>query len=103
MGLFSFLFGKNAGTDLADLIAKGAFLVDVLTPGEFASGHVSGSVNIPLDRVRSEINKFKGKEHIIVFCRSGNRSRMAKGMLDAAGIKNVVNGGSWTRVKKFIG
>lgn len=102
MGIFSFLFGKSSGSDLAELISKGAFLVDVRTPGEFASGHVPGSVNIPLDRVKSELNKFKGKEDIIVFCQSGTRSLMAKGILQSNGIKNVTNGGTWRKVMRHV-
>jgi rhodanese-related sulfurtransferase len=87
---------------LKSLIDEGAFLVDVRSPGEFASGNVKGSVNIPLDTLQNQLSKFKNKKHIIVFCRSGNRSGMAKNILEQNGFKNVVNGGTWDRVNLFV-
>ena len=69
MGLFSNLFGGGDTPDLKNIIDEGAFLVDVRSPGEFAEGHVKGSVNIPLDRVTMELVKFKDKKNIIVFKR----------------------------------
>jgi len=103
MGIFDKLFGGNNNTaDLKSLISEGAFLVDVRTPGEFADGHVKGSVNIPLDNITKEITKFKDKKKIIVFCRSGNRSGMAKSLLEQQGITNVVNGGTWQNVAQFV-
>lgn len=77
---------------IKEQVAKGAFLVDVRTPEEFAMGSVKGAVNIPLDEVESRVNEFKGKPSVIVFCRSGNRSGQAKSILEANGITNVTNG-----------
>jgi len=79
---------------------KNIFFVDVRTPGEFSQGSVTGAVNIPLDQVQARIGEFKGKEEIVVFCRSGNRSSQAKTILEQNGITNVINGGSWEDVKK---
>lgn len=73
-------------------VAKGALMVDVRTPEEFASGSVEGAINIPLNEVESRINEFKGKPAVVVFCRSGNRSGQAKEILENNGIKNVING-----------
>lgn len=78
--------------------AKGTFLVDVRTPAEFAEGSAKGAVNIPLDKVEAELEQFKGKEAIVVFCRSGNRSGQAKYILEQKGIQNVINGGTWQNV-----
>ena len=102
MGLFSNLFGGGATANLQSIIDDGAFLVDVRTPGEFAEGHVKGSVNIPLDIVPTELAKFKNKKNIVVFCRSGNRSGQAKTILEQNGISNVMNGGSWEEVNQFV-
>jgi phage shock protein E len=85
-----------------NLIKKDAFLVDVRTEAEFAEGHVNESTNIPLDQVASHLEKFKGKEQIIVFCRSGNRSGQAKMILEQNGFKNIINGGTWQEVKEAI-
>lgn len=78
MNIFKQLFGNSSAPDLQAIIKEGAFLVDVRTPGEFAGGHVKGSVNIPLDQVSSQLPKFNNKKNIIVFCQSGGRSGQAK-------------------------
>lgn len=101
MGFLQNLFGGGQTADLKTIIGQGAFLVDVREPGEFAGGSVKGAVNIPLGSVASQLEKFKGKENIIVFCRSGNRSGQAKVILEQNGFKNVVNGGTWENVNQF--
>lgn len=102
MNLFKMLFGGSTTANISGLIEEGAFLVDVRTAGEFAGGHVKGSVNIPLDKVSSQLAKFKGKKNIIVFCRSGNRSAQAKLILENNGYSNVTNGGTWTSVAQYV-
>jgi len=102
MNFFQQLFGGGATIDLKGVIAEGAFLVDVRTAGEFADGHVKGSVNIPLDRVQNQLAKFKNKKNIIVFCRSGGRSSQAKSILEQNGFTNVVNGGTWNNVNQYV-
>jgi len=99
MGFFGNIFGQ-AGTDpqLEKLVNSGAFLVDVRSRDEFASGSAKGAVNIPLDTVAQQLSKFKGKENIVVFCRSGNRSGQAQRILEQNGFKNVTNGGTVTDV-----
>ena len=89
--------GKMGATDYSK-----AFLVDVRTPGEFAEGSVPGAVNIPLNEVEARVKEFQGKGQVVVFCRSGSRSGQAKSILDANGVANVVNGGTWQQVKNQI-
>jgi rhodanese-related sulfurtransferase len=99
MGIFGNIFGGSSNNEnLATLVNDGAFLVDVRSPGEFADGNVKGSVNIPLDQVQNQLAKFKDKEYIVVFCRSGNRSGQAKSILEQNGFTNVTNGGTWQDV-----
>lgn len=103
MGIFGNIFGGNRNNDnLGTLVNDGAFLVDVRTPGEFAEGNVKGSVNIPLDQVQNQLAKFKDKENIVVFCRSGNRSGQAKSILEQNGFKNVTNGGTWQDILSLL-
>ncbi len=96
------LFSASEKPDLNALIEVGAFLVDVRSPQEFAQVKVKGSVNIPLDSISRQISKFKDKKHIIVFCRSGNRSSQAKSILQRNGFTNVVNGGTVGNVNQFV-
>ena len=101
-GIFKNIFSNADTTQMKDIISKGAFLVDVRTPAEFAEGHVNGSVNIPLDQIAANLDKFKGKENIVVFCRSGNRSGQAKSILEQNGFANVTNGGTWLDINKIL-
>lgn len=101
-GFIKNLFGQQVSEEkLCELIKNGAFLVDVRTPREYAENSCEGSVNIPLDSIENQINKFKNKSHIIVFCRSGNRSSMAKYKLEKKGFSNVINGGTWNKIKNI--
>ena len=102
LGIFKNLFGQKDNTELKEVLADNAYLVDVRTPSEFASGSVKGAVNIPLDKISGQLSKFKGKKNIVVFCRSGNRSGQAKSILEKNGFDNVVNGGTWQNVNSAI-
>jgi rhodanese-related sulfurtransferase len=102
MNLFNHLFGRKAPVGLQHAIAEGAFLVDVRTAGEFACGHVKGSVNIPLDQLAYRLAEFKNKKNTIVFCQSGGRSRQAKLVLEQNGLTNIIDGGSWNQVNQFV-
>ena len=102
MNLFKSLFAKKETVNIGALIQEGAYLVDVRTASEFSGSAIKGSVNIPLDKIASQIAKFKDKKNIIVFCRSGNRSSQAKSILQRNGITNVINGGSFGNVKQYV-
>lgn len=96
------LFAAKDDSALKEAIAAGAVLIDVRTPGEFASGNLKGSVNIPLDRLNSQVQVLKKDKPVVVFCRSGNRSMAAKAILDKKGFQQVVNGGGIGAMYKLI-
>lgn len=95
------IFAPSGHPELENAISTGAFLVDVRSKSEFSSGSVKGAVNIPLDQLETQLSKFQNKNHIIVFCRSGNRSAQAKNILNKNGIPNVINGGTWQNVNRI--
>lgn len=100
MGIFSNLFGKKP--DFAALIAAGAVIIDVRTAGEYKSGHVKGSKNIPLDTIGKKKDKIRKMEKpIILCCASGMRSGRAAKMLKAEGIE-AYNGGTWFSLRGYI-
>ncbi len=101
-GFFKNLFSQGSSQNLVTFISDGAFLVDVRTPAEFSEGSAQGAVNISLDLLPYQLTKFKDKKHIIIFCRSGNRSGQAKTILEQNGFTNVINGGTWQNVHSQI-
>lgn len=104
MGFFDRILNNSSVSDekLKEIIKDGAYLVDVRSPGEFAGGSAEGAVNIPLDQIANRADELKGKEPIVVFCRSGNRSGQAKSILEQKGFKDVINGGTWEQVNNLI-
>ncbi len=101
MGFFSTLFGKKDNSELINALHSGAYLIDVRSPTEFASGSVKGAVNVPLDTLSRQTEKLKSKKQIVVFCMSGGRSSQAKTILEQGGCPNVINGGSWSNVSNL--
>ena len=90
-------------TDYAQLMKEGAIILDVRTSGEFAGGHINGSVNIPVDRLSQNLGKLKDKKKpVITCCASGMRSATAKSILQSNGFVNVYNGGAWHRLNMKI-
>jgi rhodanese-related sulfurtransferase len=75
-------------------------LLDVRTPQEFNGGHIAGAVNIPLQSLPQRINELPQDRSIVLYCRSGNRSRTAANMLAGAGYSDVYDLGGiikWQR------
>ncbi|WP_425447179.1 rhodanese-like domain-containing protein [Dethiothermospora halolimnae] len=67
------------------------FLIDVRTKEEYNEKHIEGSILVPLDVLEEKIDevvKDKNKE-IIVYCRSGRRSKKAANILLELGYNNV--------------
>ena len=79
---------------------SGYIILDVRTPEEFVDKHIPGAVNIPNETIGAEkIPELPDKDQLIlVYCRSGNRSKQASEKLAALGYTNVVEFGginSW--------
>jgi len=82
--------------DYAQLVNDGAIIVDVRTSAEFSTGHIKGSINIPVNSLSKNLAKLKAKNKpIITCCASGMRSASAKSILQSNSFSNVYNGGSW--------
>ena len=97
------ILGLGPEVDYADLMRMGGTIIDVRSKGEFASGHIKGSLNIPVDQLARNLDKLKDKNKpIITCCASGNRSGTAKTLLLSKGYKHVYNGGAWNRLQSKI-
>lgn len=76
-------------------------ILDVRTAQEFASGHIPGAALLPNEIIGTEdIPLLPDKDQLIlVYCRSGNRSKQAAEKLAQLGYTNIVEFGginSWT-------
>ncbi len=90
--------------DAVDLLKKGALIIDVRTPPEFNSGHLSQAYNMPLDEVEGMVgDRVKDKSKVLLLhCQSGVRSRTAKARLQSIGYQNVFDLGSYERAFKIV-
>ncbi len=106
--------GQPGTTDLsaADFdkaIAAGPTqLVDVRTPGEYASGHLEGALSIDWtgSAFQEGIAKLEKEKPVLLYCASGRRSAAARSAMEQAGFKDVkhLDGGigSWTKAGKPV-
>lgn len=66
-------------------------VLDVRNPDEFASGHLPGSKNIPIDELANRLGEIeKSKSHVVItVCQSGVRSGTAVSILNKAGFEQA--------------
>jgi rhodanese-related sulfurtransferase/predicted transcriptional regulator len=63
-------FERIPAEELLERIKKGLVtVIDVRPPEEFAAGHLPGAINIPIDRLESELGKLPKKREIVAYCR----------------------------------
>jgi phage shock protein E len=102
IGLLKRMMGMTPQVDIADLLNNGTTIVDVRSKVEYNSGHIKGSVNIPLENIKQHMKQLKSKEQpIVTCCVSGRRSGIAKDYLKQQGYTNVHNGGPWQQVRQM--
>lgn len=84
---------------------SGAFLLDVRSPEEYASGHLQGALNIPHDQIEAEIASVvpDRKTQVILYCRSGRRADTALKAMRAMGYENVTNFGGLEDAQERLG
>lgn len=101
-GAAAFLLFRRAGdltpAEAHRLVEDGALLVDVRSPTEFAGGHLPGAVNVPVNEIGGRIVELGPLDRpVVVYCRSGNRSARAAGVLTRGGRRAVHNLGAMSR------
>jgi NADPH-dependent 2,4-dienoyl-CoA reductase/sulfur reductase-like enzyme/rhodanese-related sulfurtransferase len=99
------LRGDHPQVDVEAVLAAPAgersFLLDVRTPQEFASGHIPGAVNIPVDDLRSRLGDLPRDRKIAAYCQVGQRGYLATRILLQAGLSAVNIGGGYKTFKLF--
>lgn len=96
--------GQISARDAEAYLKNGALVIDVRTPGEFSSGHLTNAVNIPLDEIETAVpQRYKDKSQVLLLhCAGGMRSGMAQKKLNRLGYTNAFNLGSYGRAEKII-
>ncbi len=93
--------GVVDGPTARKLAQAGVVIVDVRTPPEFDSGHVPNAKNIPVDEVASRAAEIGSPSTpVLVYCRTGHRSGMAREALQRLGFTAVYDMGpisTWER------
>lgn len=60
-------------------------LLDVRTPEEFAAEYIPGAINIPVQVLGEQLHEVPNSQPVVIYCRSGNRSKIAMQILAQAG------------------
>jgi phage shock protein E len=100
MSLLSILGIGNG--KIKEALKQGGTVIDIRTASEFDQGKVRGSINIPTDRIDINLQRIRQMRKPIIICsNSDSESEKMIGLLKANGIKEIYNGGPWTRVLKI--
>jgi NADPH-dependent 2,4-dienoyl-CoA reductase/sulfur reductase-like enzyme/rhodanese-related sulfurtransferase len=86
---------------LAAPAAEQPFLLDVRTPQEFASGHIPGAVNIPVDDLRSRLDELPSDRQIAAYCQVGQRGYLATRIMRQKGFSASNIGGGYKIYRLF--
>jgi phage shock protein E len=80
-----------------EAIGQGAPVIDVRTDEEFRQGHLPGAVNIPYDQIASRVGELPSdrSQPIVLYCRTGRRSGIAKTSLEGLGFTHTINAGGY--------
>lgn len=82
--------GVVDGPTARQLIASGATVVDVRTPGEFEGGHIAGARLIPFDQMAARATELGPKDKpVVLYCRTGRRTALAAATLRDLGFTAV--------------
>lgn len=68
---------------------EAAYVLDVRSPEEYASGHVPGAVNIPYDQMASRVAEVPKDKDVVLYCRSGRRAGIAAEVLADQGYERL--------------
>ena len=92
------MFGNN----LKEALRRESSIVDVRTVHEYDQGRIRGSINIPIERVPSSLDRIRHMKPPVIFCSNGDsRSANAARYVKQQGIKDVYNGGNWERLLRM--
>lgn len=72
-----------------------AQLIDVRSPSEFASGHIPGAINIPMDQIEARLRDLSPSGPLVLICQAGTRARITAALLEPCQLQvAVLDGGT---------
>jgi len=83
------------------MIDNGAMVVDVRSQNEFADESIECTINLPLENLDENTDKFEGQTALL-FCNSGTRAHIAVEKLKQHGVESVFNLGGFTRARDVM-
>jgi rhodanese-related sulfurtransferase len=81
--------------EVDDLVSVGAVILDVRNLEEFAAGAIPGSINVPLDDLRTRMSEIPDGP-VVVYCKVGQRGHTATVLLRENGFEAVNLDGGFT-------
>ena len=79
------MINKIRAEDLANIQARGsAQLIDICSPTEYASGHIPGAINIPMEQISTRIADLRIDSPVVLICKSGQRACATAQLLEAS-------------------
>ena len=85
---------------LQQIIREGGQLIDVRSPVEFSQGALRGAINMPINSFQYLKDSIDSSKPVVLYCRTGARSGMAKNYLEQLGFDQVHNIGG---IRQFQG
>jgi rhodanese-related sulfurtransferase len=85
-----------SAAELSNLTSLGdaVLLIDVRSASEFASGHVPGAINIPMEQVESRLADVATNKQVILICQAGKRAAITAGWICDRRDVTVLEGGT---------
>lgn len=93
-------YKKVSYNEAKALIKEGAIVIDVRTNLEYDQGHIKESVNV--EHFKIDTITYNKNKKIIVYCRSGSRSKEAADILVKMGYKHIYDLGSKDKWKEEL-
>ena len=101
MSWLSELFG--GGGAIREALQQGAVVIDLRTAYEYDQGHIPRSLNIPVDRIKANIDRIRDLRKPVILCSGPSGGAWeAMDVLRSAGLTRVVNGGDWQSLLRKI-
>lgn len=90
----------------AQMKAGDVTVIDVRARSEWDAGHIAGVPNVPLGQIEERLAEIATDKPIVLHCQGGGRSAIAAGLLQARGVKHVINltggFGAWEKAGKPV-